>query len=218
MIAQVSNFSSLRSFQTRFDETHQTISQIEELVGNTPMLAVHFKFRGQKRVIFAKAEYLNLSGSIKDRMALHIMRKAYRFGLIKPGDTIVEATSGNTGIAFAAVGRAFHHPVRIFMPDWMSAERISLIRSYGADVVLVSKEEGGFLGSIRCCENFEHEHCDCFLPSQFSNPANSEAHYRTTGPEICRQLSKLDLVPDLGGLSPICSWLQGCSSSDVFYF
>ena len=196
MTSDRQNSEKLSAFSDHFDQTHQSLSQVEELVGNTPLIAVHLKYKGRKRVIFAKAEHLNLSGSIKDRMALHILREAYATGAIRRGDTIVEATSGNTGIAFAALGRAFRHPVRIFMPDWMSGERIALIKSYGADVVLVSKEDGGFLGSIKCCVNYEHDHEGCFLPSQFSNPANSEAHYQTTGPEIWGQLGKLKLQPD----------------------
>lgn len=160
------------------------------------MLAIHFSFRGMRRTIFAKAEHLNLSGSIKDRMALHILKEAYRTGKIKAGDTIVEATSGNTGIAFAAVGRAFGHPVRIFMPDWMSKERIALIKSYGAEVVLISREQGGFLGSIDCCECFARDNENVFLPCQFSNAANPAAHFATTAPEIWNQLQAFGLVPD----------------------
>lgn len=196
MTSDADNSAKLHRFSEHFDQTHQSLSQVEELVGNTPLLAVHLKYKGEKRVIFAKAEHLNLSGSIKDRMALHILRKAYASGAIRRGDTIVEATSGNTGIAFAALGRAFRHPVRIFMPDWMSKERIALIKSYGADVVLVSKEEGGFLGSIQCCDNYEHDHEGCFLPHQFSNEWNTEAHYQTTGPEIWDQLERVGLKPD----------------------
>lgn len=160
------------------------------------MLAIHFEFRGMRRTIFAKAEHLNLSGSIKDRMALHILKEAYRTEKIKAGDTIVEATSGNTGIAFAAVGRAFGHPVKIFMPDWMSRERIALIKSYGAEVVLVSREQGGFLGSIDFCESFARENKNVFLPCQFSNAANPDAHFTTTAPEIWNQLQIHGLKPD----------------------
>lgn len=160
------------------------------------MLAIQFNFRGSQRTIFAKAEYLNLSGSIKDRMALHILKEAYRTGKIKAGDTIVEATSGNTGIAFAAVGRAFGHPVKIFMPDWMSKERIALIKSYGAEVILVSREQGGFLGSIDFCECFARDNENVFLPCQFSNQANPQAHYQTTAPEIWNQLRQYDLTLD----------------------
>ena len=171
-------------------------SQIRPLIGNTPLLAIHFRFKGKKRVIYAKAEHLNMTGSIKDRMAFHILKRAYETGSIQPGDTIVEATSGNTGIAFAAIGRALGHPVAIFIPDWLSKERVALIRSLGAKTVLVSKEEGGFLGSIRMTEELAHNEPHVFLPSQFDNLANIEAHERTTGSEIFWQLDLQSLKPD----------------------
>ena len=170
--------------------------KMQNLVGNTPMYVINFKFRGERRTIYAKAEHLNLTGSIKDRMALHILKDAYKSGAIKPGDTIVEATSGNTGIAFAAIGRAFGHPVKIFMPDWMSFERKALIKSLGAEEVLVSRDEGGFLGSIALCEKMLLENENIFLPHQFSNSANSRAHREGTGREIWYQLEKLNLAPD----------------------
>ena len=166
---------------------------LDAVVGNTPLLSVHFRMKSHTYTIYAKAEHLNLTGSIKDRMALHVLHSAYSNGQIKPGDTIVEATSGNTGIAFAAIGRALRHPVIIYMPDWMSPERASLIRSFGASVVPVSKEQGGFLGSIECCVRQAIERDDVFLPKQFENAANVEAHHLTTGPEIARQLSRLNL-------------------------
>ena len=156
-------------------DIEQKFRQIENLVGNTPMYVVHFKFRGKKRTIYAKAEHLNLTGSIKDRMALHILKNAYQTGAIRRGETIVEATSGNTGISFAAIGKAFGHPVKIFMPNWMSHERISLIKSFGAEIVLVSRDEGGFLGSIECCEKLSQANPDIFLPCQFANSDNPQA-------------------------------------------
>src|ERR1022692_1500261 len=107
----------------------QRFRSLHRLVGNTPLLGVHFTWRGDPRVIYAKQEPLNFTGSIKDRMALFILERAYQEGHIRPGDRIVEATSGNTGISFAAIGRALGHPVTIFMPDWMSTERMSLIAS-----------------------------------------------------------------------------------------
>ncbi len=165
-------------------------------MGNTPLLGIEFSYRGRRRVIYAKCEQLNLTGSIKDRMALHILKKGYASGQLHPGDTIVEATSGNTGIAFAAIGRALGHPVTIFMPDWMSRERKDLIRSYGAEIVPVSKEDGGFLGSIRMSEDMAAGRNDVFLPRQFSNDANPEAHETTTGPEIWAQLESAGLQPD----------------------
>src|SRR5512132_1933170 len=149
--------------------------ELRHLIGNTPLLAIHFTFRGQRRVIYAKAEHLNMTGSIKDRMAFHILKKAYAEGRIQPGDTLVEATSGNTGISFAAIGRALGHPVSIFMPDWMSQERVALIRSLGAKIIPVSREQGGFLGSIRLTEEMAAREAHVFLPCQFSNLANVEA-------------------------------------------
>jgi cysteine synthase len=113
---------------------------LRRLTGNTPLLGVHFRYLGIDRTIYAKSEQLNMTGSIKDRMALHILRRAYTENKIRPGDIIAEATSGNTGISFAAIGSALGHPVSIFMPDWMSRERKDLIRSYGARIISVSKE------------------------------------------------------------------------------
>lgn len=169
---------------------------LKHMIGNTPLLAVHFTFRGTPRVIYAKAENVNLTGSIKDRMAFYILKKAYQEEQIQPGDTIVEATSGNTGISFAAIGRALGHPVVIFMPDWMSQERVALIRSLGAKIVPVSRGEGGFLGSIRMTEELAREEPGVFLPCQFSNAANVEAHEKTTGPELWWQLHFNSIAPD----------------------
>ncbi|MCK9420567.1 MAG: PLP-dependent cysteine synthase family protein [Nitrospirae bacterium] len=179
-------------------ESHDNrrIRELSALIGNTPLLAIDFTFQGRKRTIHAKAENLNMTGSIKDRMALHIMAKGYATGILKPGDLIAEATSGNTGISFSAIGRALGHPVTIFMPDWMSAERINLIRSLGAKIVLISREEGGFQGSIRRAEELSKTEKDVFLPRQFSNQDNSDAHYHTTGSEIWWQLRFHSLFPD----------------------
>ena len=177
-------------------EIERKFRKIENLVGNTPMYVIHCKYRGEDRNIYAKAEHLNLTGSIKDRMAMHILKDAYQLGAIKPGDTIVEATSGNTGIAFAAIGKAYGHPVKIFMPDWMSFERKAIIKCFGAEEVLVSHEQGGFLGSIALCEKMFEEEPRIFLPHQFSNPSNTNAHYLGTGREIWEQLARLNLVPD----------------------
>jgi cysteine synthase A len=165
-------------------------SGLSRLIGNTPMIALRLRDQGIERTVHAKLEYYNLSGSIKDRMALEVLRCAYQCGALRPGDLIVEATSGNAGIAFCALGRALGHPVRIYMPDWMSAERISLMKSYGAEVVLVSHEEGGFLGSISKAEDLARTRNDVFLPRQFSNPDNCKAHAGSTGPEILRQLGR----------------------------
>ena len=177
-------------------ETQGRFVELSKLVGNTPLLAVDFLFRGERRRIFAKAENFNFTGSIKDRMALHILRTARQSGALQPGAPIAEATSGNTGIAFAALGRSLGHPVTIFMPDWMSQERKDLIRSFGAEIRLVSSEEGGFLGSIQMSEAWAARTPNGFLPCQFTNEANVEAHYLSTGPEIMAQLQARGLKPD----------------------
>jgi cysteine synthase len=166
------------------------------MIGNTPLLALRYTYRGEPRTVYAKAENLNMTGSIKDRMALYILRHGYLNGRLEPGAPIAEATSGNTGIAFAAVGRALGHPVTIFMPDWMSQERKDLIRSLGAEVRLVSREEGGFLGAIRMSEDFARATPGAFLPRQFENTDNVVAHEQTTGPEIWWQLRFHGLLPD----------------------
>lgn len=172
------------------------MESLASLIGNTPLLEINFLYKGKPGRIFAKAEQYNLTGSIKDRMALHIIKKAYHNGGLQVGDSIVEATSGNTGISFSAIGTSLGHPVTIFMPDWMSQERKNLIRSYGAEIELVSADQGGFLGSISMTEDLVKNKPNVFLPCQFSNEDNVEAHYSTTGPEIWSQLEHLELKPD----------------------
>ena len=169
---------------------------LKQLIGNTPLLEIKFRYKGSLRTIYAKSENLNMTGSIKDRMALHILRSAYQTGAIKPGDTIVEATSGNTGISFSAIGRALGHPVIIYMPDWMSRERVDLISSMGAMIHPVTRDQGGFLGSIKLTEEYARSNDNVFLPCQFSNTANCEAHYENTGPELWWQLMFRSIKPD----------------------
>ncbi len=192
----IQRLDPLMRTSTLIRRTPARFKQLKHMIGNTPLLAIRFSFRGKVRVIYAKAEHLNMTGSIKDRMAFHILKKAYQEGRIQQGDTIVEATSGNTGISFAAIGRALGHQVVIFIPDWMSQERIALIRSLGAKIIPVSREQGGFLGSIRMTEEFAQREQNIFLPAQFANPANVEAHEQTTGPELWWQLYSHSIKPD----------------------
>lgn len=173
----------------------EKLDDISALISNTPLIRIDFLYKGEKRVLYAKAEYYNLTGSIKDRAALYMLKKAYEKDEIKPGDIIAEATSGNTGISFAAIGACLGHKVKIFMPDRMSRERIALMESFGAGVTLVSKEEGGFLGCIDRAEKL-CEQGGVYLPRQFSNPDNTAAHFNDTGNEIVRQLSALGLRAD----------------------
>lgn len=171
------------------------LENMAALAGSTPLIQIEVEYKGKRHTVFAKAEYYNLTGSIKDRVAQHVIEKAYEDGSLHPGDTIVEATSGNTGISFSAVGSALGHPVRIYMPDWMTKERIHIMESFGAEVVLVSREEGGFLGAIAMAEK-AGEADGVYLPRQFSNPENTEAHYLYTGEEIVEQLASIGRVAD----------------------
>jgi cysteine synthase len=166
------------------------------LVGNTPMLEIVYSYKGKTGSIYVKCEHYNLTGSIKDRMALYILQKAYQEGSIKPGDRIVEATSGNTGISFSAIGKHLGHAVTIVMPDWLSRERINIIQSLGATVIPVSKANGGFLGSISIAQEMAAKDPNVFLPEQFENMYNAEAHEKTTAQEIWEQLRSIDLKPD----------------------
>ncbi len=175
--------------------TANKFDTLSHLVGNTPMAAIRYRYRGAEGTIHVKCEHYNFTGSIKDRMALHILREACRTGSIRPGDRIVEVTSGNTGIAFAAIGRALGHPVSIIMPEWMSRERKDIMRSLGAELILISREEGGFLGGLELAAKMAAADPRVFLPGQFSNENNAAAHYHTTGAEIIVQLEREGLRP-----------------------
>lgn len=170
-------------------------ASLHALIGDTPLLELRCRFRGLPATVYAKYEALGFTGSIKDRMALHVLEEAYARGEVRPGYTLVEATSGNTGISFAALGRALAHPVRIYMPDWMSRERVLLVQSLGAEVIPVSAAEGGFLGSIALADAYAAEHPNAWRPDQFRSAANVAAHELTTGPELLAQLGSLDLAP-----------------------
>lgn len=174
---------------------HEKFKAIAAMINNTPMLEISLKYKGEERKVYAKAEYYNYSGSIKDRIAYHIMKNSYKTGIVKEGDQIFEATSGNTGISFSAICAYLGNPVTIFMPDWMSQERVNLIRSFGATIKSVSREDGGFTGCIALADRMGAEK-GAFLTHQFSNPWNVDAHYKTTGKEILAQLAELDKIPD----------------------
>lgn len=163
---------------------------VEKLVGNTPMIKIDYEYEGKTSSIYTKLEYYNYSGSIKDRIALYIIQKERENGNLAEGQAIVEVTSGNTGIAFSAIGALFGHDVHIFMPDWVSMERRNLIEMYGAHVHLVSKEEGGFKKALELAEEFANE-TGAYRPLQFDNPLNTQAQYTTTGQEI------IDAVPEI---------------------
>ena len=184
---------TLNSFEVKLQNKFEHLWQ---LVGGTPMLEIAYRYKGECRKLYVKCEHYNLTGSIKDRMALYILQKAYEHHLIKRSDVIVEATSGNTGISFAAIGKALGHEVRIIMPDWLSKERMEIIKSLGAEIILISKADGGFLGSIELSKKMAQENNCFFLPKQFENAFNAEAHEKTTAKEIWMQLQSIDLSPD----------------------
>ena len=164
---------------------------IDKLIGDTPMIKIKYRYQNEENFVYAKLEYYNYSGSIKDRVAYYILTKSKELGYLKDGQAIIEATSGNTGISFAALGALMHHPVHIFMPDWVSLERIKIMELYGAHVYLVSKEEGGFKEAIRRSGEYAQK-INGFLPKQFENILNVEAHFNSTGKEILRDLPKID--------------------------
>lgn len=172
------------------------VDALDPLIGMTPLLEIAYRLDGRPRRIYAKYELENMTGSVKDRMAAHILRRAYAAGVLRPGDTLVEASSGNTGISLAAIGRALGHPVRIYMPDWMSRERVQLIHNFGAEVIPVSREQDGFVGALDMAEAWAEKHDNVFLPRQFDNPYNIEAHELTTGPELEQQLLLFGLQVD----------------------
>jgi cystathionine beta-synthase len=174
----------------------QFSDSILDLVGHTPMLRLQKVARGVRPAILAKLEQLNPGGSVKDRIALTMIEDAERSGLLRPGGTIIEPTSGNTGHGLAMVAAIKGYNMIFVMPDKMSAEKISLLRAYGADVVVcptnVERESPQSYYSV--AERLSHEIPGAFQPNQYFNPRNPEAHYRTTGPEIWDQTEgKIDV-------------------------
>ena len=160
---------------------------ITELVGNTPLVELtHLEKKyNLKCRLLAKLEYLNPAGSAKDRVAKEMIEQAERDGRLKPGATIIEPTSGNTGIGLAALASIKGYQVKIVIPETMSVERRNIIKAYGAEIVL-SEGSLGMKGAIAKAEELHAEIPNSFIPAQFDNPANANAHRKTTGPEIWR--------------------------------
>ena len=159
---------------------------VSQLVGNTPLLSVdnYVRQRQLPATILAKLERFNPAGNAKDRIALEMLDQAEATGALQPGGTVIEPTSGNTGIGLAAMAVARGYRVILTMPASMSAERRAMLKAYGAELVLV--ETGGMAGAVTKAEELAASIPGSFIPSQFDNPANPAAHYKTTGPEIWR--------------------------------
>lgn len=162
-------------------------NSVAELIGKTPLVRLRNieKAYGVKAELLAKLECFNPAGSSKDRVALAMIEDAEKKGLLAPFGTIVEPTSGNTGIGLASLGTARGYKVILTMPDTMSVERINLLKAYGAEIVLTDGKRG-MQGAIEKANEILKNTKNCFMPSQFENKANPEIHYNTTGPEILK--------------------------------
>lgn len=169
---------------------------MKNLIGNTPLVKITYKYKGKINHIYSKLEFYNYTGSIKDRVINYILKENIKNKKIKEGSKIVEATSGNTGISLAALGAYYGYKVHIYMPDFVSKERQEIIKLYGAEITLVSKEEGGFRKAIELV-NKEVEK-GAFTTNQFCNKENIEAHYKYTGKEILRKIEPDAFVSGIG--------------------
>lgn len=163
----------------------RVFKSVDEFVGRTPLMEVcnleaEYKLYGK---LLVKLEYLNPTGSAKDRAAKYMISDAEKRGILKKGSVIIEPTSGNTGIGLASIAASRGYRMILTMPDTMSVERINLLKAYGAEVVLTPGAEG-MAGAIRKAEELSREIPDSFIPGQFENEANANAHYKTTGPEV----------------------------------
>ena len=164
-------------------------NSVTELIGGTPLLKANnfIKANDLKANIYVKLEYFNPAGSVKDRIAKAMIEKAEKDGKLKPGATIIEPTSGNTGIGLASVAAARGYKAILTMPETMSVERRNLLKAYGAKIVLTDGSKG-MKGAIAKAEELAKETPNSFIPEQFNNPANPAAHEATTGPEIYNDL------------------------------
>src|SRR3972149_8258190 len=174
-------------------------NSVTDLIGNTPLVRLNRINKGTNAEILAKLEFYNPAHSVKDRIGLSMINAAEKAGLIKPDTIVLEATSGNTGIALAMVCAARGYACTLIMPDTMSKERRMLLRAYGATLILTPGSEG-MGGAIRKAESMAAEDKRYFIPGQFDNPANPEIHRRTTAEEIWNDTDgKVDILVAGGG-------------------
>ncbi|MDF2835037.1 MAG: cysteine synthase [Paenibacillus sp.] len=167
------------------------VQSITELIGDTPLVRLNRLVPEDSAEVYVKLEYQNPGASVKDRIAISMIEVAEQEGVLKPGDTIVEPTSGNTGIGLAMVAAAKGYKAILVMPETMSLERRNLLRAYGADLVLTPGSEG-MNGAVRKAEELVKENASYFMPQQFKNQANVKIHRETTGPEIVEAINSLD--------------------------
>ena len=160
------------------------LSDLKLMIGQTPLIEIFFRYQKKEYSFYAKVEYYNFTGSIKDRVVYEILKHGIRSGQIKENTPLIEVTSGNTGISLAAMGAYLDLPVTIFLPEWMSDERKLLLKQYGANLVLVSRQERGFIGGLELAKKMKGFHV-----GQFENKYNVLAHERATAPEIYNALS-----------------------------
>ncbi|MEF2247596.1 MULTISPECIES: cysteine synthase A [unclassified Paenibacillus] len=167
------------------------VQSVTDLIGDTPLVRLNRLVPEDSAEIYVKLEYQNPGASVKDRIAISMIEVAEQEGLIKPGDTIIEPTSGNTGIGLALVAAAKGYRAILVMPETMSIERRNLLRAYGAELVLTPGSEG-MNGAVRKAEELVKENPSYFLPQQFKNQANVKVHRETTGPEIVEAIQAHD--------------------------
>jgi cysteine synthase len=167
------------------------VQNITQLIGDTPLVRLNKIVPEDSAEIYVKLEYQNPGSSVKDRIAISMVEVAEQEGKLKPGATIIEPTSGNTGIGLAMVAAAKGYKAILVMPETMSMERRNLLRAYGAQLVLTPGAEG-MKGAIRRAEELQAENPDYFMPQQFKNPANVKVHLETTGPEIVEAINSHD--------------------------
>ncbi len=164
---------------------------MERLFKNTPLINIIYEYNGEIKNVYAKLEYFTLTGSVKDKVAYYMLKKAIECGEFKEGMPIVEVSSGNTAISLAALGAFFKSPVYIFMPNWVSNERKKLLELYGAIVKTYTKKQGGFIRCLEEANKFAKE-INAFYPDQFGNYNNILAHQKYTAKEILKKLNKVD--------------------------
>lgn len=164
---------------------NKIVTKITDLVGNTPLVELsHYSAsKGLKKPVLAKVEFFNPGGSVKDRIALAMIETAEKEGRLQPGGTIIEPTSGNTGVGLAWISAVKGYKLILFMPENMSVERVKLVKAYGADVRLTDKKDG-MAGALKAAEQLREKTPGSITLGQFDNPANPQKHYETTGPEI----------------------------------